>query len=96
LQLRSDIMAATVDLLNEFGAYLQAENNSPEEDQMEAAMQDRIVALIDEGNRGLAGHMLLALVALVHHCADPELVQGFLNDQSVQLLEELEQLNAED
>jgi hypothetical protein len=96
LQLRSRVMEASVDLLNAFGAYLHAESNSPEEDQLEAAMDDRVTTLMKGGVNGLAGHVMLCLVAMLHNTADPDQVQEWLNDQSEQMLRQAAEINAGD
>jgi hypothetical protein len=93
LQLRSRVMEASVNLLNEFGAYLHAESNSPEEDQLEAAMDEHVSKLM---RTELGGHVLLCLVAMLHNTADPEQVQSFLNDQSEQMLRQAAEINAGD
>jgi len=95
LQLRSQVVEASVDLLNAFGAYLHAESNSPEEDQLEAAMDERVTKLMKGGVNGLAGHVMLCLVAMLHNTADPEQVQEWLNDQAEEMLRQAAELNAD-
>jgi hypothetical protein len=96
LQLRSQVMEATVNLLNAFGEYMHAESNSAEEDQLEAAMDDRVTDLMKGGPNGLGGHVLLCLTAMIHNTADPERVQDFLNEQSEMMMQQAAELNAGD
>jgi hypothetical protein len=95
LQLRSQVIEASVELLNAFGAYLHAESNSAEEDQMEAAMDDRVTQLMKGGPNGLGGHVMLCLAAMLHNTADPDEVQAWLTDQAEQMLQKMAELNAD-
>lgn len=96
LQLRNTVIEATVELLNAYGAYLHTPTDSPDEDQMEAAMDERVTDLMKGGINGLGGHVMLALCAMMHATSDPEHVQNWLNDQSEQMLALVEELNAGD
>jgi hypothetical protein len=96
LQLRSDVIAATCDLLNDFGAYLHAEDNSSQEDQFQATMDARVNKLMSGGREGLGGHVILCLAAMLHNCGDPEQVQEWLNDQGEHILMEAVRISAED
>jgi hypothetical protein len=95
LRLRSQVMEGMVELLNTFGQYLMADTNSAEEDQLEAATEDAVMALMKKGNEGLGGHIILALIALLHSTADPDEVQRWLTDQSEEILAEAKRINGQ-
>jgi hypothetical protein len=94
LHLRSKTMELSVELLNDFGFYLHAEGNSPVEDQLEAALDERVSNLMKDGAQGMGGHVLLCLVAMLHQCADPDEVQRFLDEQATEILRQAEEHRA--
>jgi hypothetical protein len=94
LRMRSTIIEETVEVINLFGAFMDAEDNSASEDQLESAVQSKLSALIPDANDALGGHVMLALIAILHNCADHEKVQEWLTQQGEEMAEELERLNA--
>jgi hypothetical protein len=65
--------------------------NSPHEDQSSAALEEKVLGLMN----GLGGHVLLALVAIIHNTSDPDDVQRFLDDASEDLIREANELAGE-
>lgn len=81
-KLRSDTMEATVELLNLFGQYLSAESGSSLESDLENVLDQVIQEHLKAGDKGLAGHVILALCALVCESGDHDKIQEFLTEQS--------------
>lgn len=89
--LRSATMQKTVDVVNAFNLFLNTPTASPAEDQAEAAVDEVVNRLLDDGHEGLAGHVILGLCSMLAHSADPQKLQEFLDLQSemiAQLAEE--------
>jgi hypothetical protein len=91
LAIRHKTLFAATDLLNAFNEYSHAEVNSPHEDQSSAALEEKVLGLMN----GLGGHVLLALVAIIHNTSDPDDVQRFLDDASEDLIREANELAGE-
>lgn len=79
IEARSAILAETVRLLNLVGAFMSAESSSPDEDQAEAALQDRINHLVTE-HPEMIGHILMATSVMLVEVADWDAVQGWLSE----------------
>lgn len=96
LYLRNQTIEKAVSLLNAFGFFLQAESPSPEEDQWDAEVANQIKELVEGGENGLAGHVVLALMSIIHSCADPASVQEYLDNQGRDMMEKAQELNGKD
>lgn len=96
LYLRNQTIEKAVSLLNAFGFFLQAETPSPEEDQWDAEVANQISDLIKDGEGGLGGHVILALMSMIHSCADPERIQNYLDEQGRDMMEKAQELRSGD
>lgn len=82
---RSDVMQETTDLLNLFAQYMKSEDDSPMETDLQDEMSRMVEALADAGKEGMIGEVIFSLLAIVIAACEPEKIQEFLDDQSDQI-----------
>lgn len=91
--LRADTMRWTVEMINTFSEYLAMEDDSPQEDQSAAELDNLTTRLMTGDLAHMGGHVLLALCAVVCNTSDHEKVQLFLNEQTDRIQRMVDDLN---
>lgn len=86
---RSLVLEETTALLNMIGEYMSDEDNSPQEDQHEAALNDHLTHLAKE-HPEVMGHIIVCLASMVVQIAEGEEVQEWINFQGDKIIEDAE------
>ena len=91
LNLRSAILAETVNVMNLTGSFMNAEPDSPVEDQASKALEDRIDHLVKDHGE-LIGHIVMAMAVILVEAAEWERVQAWLTEAEEEINRRAEEI----
>lgn len=89
LNQRSLVLEESTALLNMVGEYMSDEDNSPQEDQHEAALNDHLSHLVQD-HPEVVGHIIVCFASMIVQIADSGDIQQWINFQSNKIIEDAE------